>query len=79
MEYIMWLHNFFSTRGYCSLDKPKLVKRSIEINNKVYFHYRFRTWSYSSFNWIHEAFYKEGIKFIPNNIDQFLTPLTLAI
>jgi len=78
VEYLMWLHKFYSERGYCSSQKPEL-KRNIGKGNKIYFSYKFRTWTYSSWNWIYEAFYQNKIKVVPSNIDQLLTPLTLAI
>lgn len=78
VEYLMWLHSFFSSRGYCSPSKPKLIK-SIQKGNKVYFSYRFRTWSYVSFNWIHSSFYINGSKQVPPFISDLLTPMALAI
>lgn len=85
VEYLMWLHKFFSERGYCSSLKPKL-KRNINKGNVVYFSYKFRTWTYSSLNWIYHAFYANSvddsgkiIKVIPANIEELLTPLGLAI
>jgi ubiquinol-cytochrome c reductase cytochrome b subunit len=85
VEYLMWLHKFFSERGYCSSSTPKLA-RNINKGNVVYFSYKFRTWTYSSLNWIYHAFYADAvggsgkkIKVIPTNIEELLTPLTLAI
>lgn len=83
VEYLMWLHKFFSERGYCSSFKPRL-KRNINKGNVVYFSYKFRTWTYSSLNWIYHAFYTEvgpgkKIKVIPAKIEELLTPLALAI
>lgn len=127
VEYLMWFHNFFAVRGYCNPEKPKLHKR-IKKNNVVFFHYRFNSYTYSSFNWIHDIFYSSfldlpsciaapcfadqagggaelgaleqdkkryikpallsmkeeqckmrGVKIIPRNISEFLTPLALAI
>lgn len=75
------LHNWkvFSSAGYCSTYKPKLIK-SIGKNNKVYFHIRFQTWTYSSFNYIHELFYKDNKKIIPSYdiLYKIITPLALA-
>jgi len=80
VEYLMWLHNFYAIRGYCSLNKPKISKKVSKINNKIYFYYRFRTWSYSSFNWIYDLFYlSDGTKRVPSNIEELITPLALAI
>lgn len=40
---------------------------------------RFNTFSFSSFNWIRESFYPNGIKIIPSIIDDYLTAQGLAI
>ena len=78
VEYLMWLHKFYSERGYCSSKKPEL-KRNIGNQNKVYFSYKFRTWTFSSWNWIYDAFYPNKIKIVPSDIDQLLTPLALGV
>ena len=82
VEYLMWFHSYFSTRGYCSTQKPKLHKR-IKQKGEIFFHYRVNTYTFSSFNWIHDMFYTlvQGrfVKIIPSNIEEFLTPLALAI
>ena len=82
VEYLMWFHSYFSTRGYCNINKPELKKR-IRKNGEIYFHYSINTFTFSSFNWIHDMFYmcSEGkyVKIIPLNIEQYLTPLALAI
>ena len=82
VEYLMWFHSYFSTRGYCNINKPELKKR-IRKNGEIYFHYSINTYTFSSFNWIHDMFYmcSEGkyVKIIPHNIEQYLTPLALAI
>jgi hypothetical protein len=47
--------------------------------------YRFKTFTYSDFNWLHSLFYRydhninKFIKIIPNNIGDFLTPLAIAV
>lgn len=48
-------------------------------NNKVRSVIRFNTYSYSSLNWIYDAFYLKGNKIIPPFIENDLTPLTLAL
>jgi ubiquinol-cytochrome c reductase cytochrome b subunit len=40
---------------------------------------RFSTWTYTSFNWIHDLWYKNNIKCIPESIGEYLTLLALAI
>lgn len=85
-EYIFKLHSFFKEKGYCSLEKPK-VKKQIGKNNKVYFSIKFKTFSFSSFNYLYDCFYfKQEInektifkKIIPENISSFLTEKAFAI
>ena len=84
VEYLMWFHSYLSIRGYCNSHKPKLKKR-IRKNGEVFFHYRINSYTFSSFNWIHEMFYKFNelenklVKIIPYEIEKYLTPLALAI
>lgn len=78
VKYLMCLHKFFSERGYCTSKKPKL-KRNIALGNKNYFSYKFRTWTFSNLNWIYKSFYKNKVKVVPNNIQDLLSPLALAV
>lgn len=78
MEYLMWYHSFFAERGYMSLEKPN-IKTRIGKNSKIRFYYRVRTWSFASLNWIHESFYPKGKKIVPKNLEQFFSPLAIAI
>ena len=78
----MWFHNYLSERGYCNTNKPKLKER-IRKNGTVYYHYSINSFTFSSLNWMHDMFYRKienkYIKIIPDNIEQFLTPISLAI
>jgi ubiquinol-cytochrome c reductase cytochrome b subunit len=74
----MWFHKFLAERGYCSPQRPRLLTR-IGKKGKMRFYYRIRTWTFSSFNWIGEAFYFNGTKIVPCCIGDFLTPLALAV
>jgi ubiquinol-cytochrome c reductase cytochrome b subunit len=79
--YLFAIHKYISVRGYCNIEKPK-QKSVIGKNNKVYFFRQIRTYSFASFNWLHEAFYPDDrIKRVPRRelLDQFLTPLALGI
>lgn len=84
VEYLMWYHKFFSDRGYCNPNTPKLMKR-IRKNGEITFEYNINSYTYASFNWIHEMFYtfdeerKKYIKILPKNLEQFLTPQALAV
>lgn len=78
LSYIYWLHSIVSENGYCIPNTPKTYTKlgKLGIVRKVA---RFHTWTYSSFNWINESWYSNGIKIVPQNIEKYLTPLALAI
>jgi ubiquinol-cytochrome c reductase cytochrome b subunit len=40
---------------------------------------RFKTWTYSNLNYLHEEWYKNNSKILPYNIAEYITPLSLAI
>jgi hypothetical protein len=56
VEYLMWFHSYLSTRGYCNINKPKLKIR-IRKKGEIFFHCRINSYTFSSFNWIHDMFY----------------------
>ena len=79
-EYLFWLYNFFYTRGYCSNLEPRKYSRILKShNNKEYFGYEFNTYTFRSFNWVYDMFYKKGKKIISPKLEYYLTPLALAI
>lgn len=78
VEYLMWLWKKFSKSGYTSNKKPK-INKIIGKKNEMYYSIKFRTWTFSSFNWIHELFYQDNKKRVPKNIKNYLTPLALAV
>jgi hypothetical protein len=82
MEYLFWYHEYLSSRGYCSSSKPILKERITEKGTK-YYQYRVNSYTFHSFNWIHEMFYKlvdnKYVKFVPLNIEKYLSPFALAI
>jgi ubiquinol-cytochrome c reductase cytochrome b subunit len=55
------------------------VSHRLGVKGKLRKIVRFSTWTYTSFNWIHDIWYKDGIKRVPDCIDLYLTPLALAI
>jgi Cytochrome c oxidase subunit III/LAGLIDADG DNA endonuclease family len=77
-EYLLFLHSCLSNFGYCKKEIP-LIKTSISNDNKLRYYYRFRTYTFSSFNWIYDSFYINNRKVIPSFIGEYLTPLALAI
>lgn len=77
-EYLVWFHRFFKDKGYCSETEPKIHIRLGKKGKKRYL-YRFRTFTFTSFDWIRELFYTNGVKGVPKNIGQYITPLALAV
>lgn len=79
MEYASFLHKFFSDRQYCS-PAPLKKSRQVAKGGKAYYSVRFRTYSYSSLNFLQELFYPKNLsKRVPSNINSLLTPRALAI
>lgn len=78
-DYLFFLYNFFLDRGYCTKLIPRLYTRKIKGINKVYNGYEFNTFTFRSFVWLHELFYKKGKKYINTEIVNYFTPLALAI
>lgn len=77
-EYLLWLHNSLLNLGYCKKDIPQIFTR-ISNSGKIRYIFRFRTFTFSSFEWIYNGFYKDGKKIVPKNIENYLTPLALAV
>lgn len=79
MEYVHYLFSFFAERGYCSPSKPKITKQ-IGKSGKIYYSLKVRTFSFSSLNYLHNAFYPNGtVKRVPENITEMLSPRALAV
>lgn len=78
IKYILFLHKIFSDLGYCNPKTPAIRTR-LGVKGKVIKTVRFSTWTYTSFNWIHDLWYKNIIKCVPECIGEYLTPLALAI
>ena len=78
-EYLFSLYEFFLNRGYCSNNPPRKYTRMIKGINKTYYGFEFNTFTFRSFVWIYDLFYKKGKKIVSLNIENYITPLTLAI
>jgi LAGLIDADG DNA endonuclease family protein/cytochrome c oxidase subunit II-like protein len=80
-DYLFWLYNFFYTRGYCSNLEPRKYTRILNKKSiiKEHYGYEFNTFTFRSFNWIHDMFYHKGKKKISLKIENYLTPLSLAV
>lgn len=77
VEYIIWLHKTLFEHGYCKENIPQIQSRTI--NGKLIYYCRFRTFTFSSFNWIYEGFYVNKVKIVPNWIDMYIEPISLAL
>jgi ubiquinol-cytochrome c reductase cytochrome b subunit len=80
-EYLLWLHSTISAVGYCKPDIP-IIQTRLDRNGQLRYIYRFRTYTYSSFNWIYEEWYPKGTrKIIPEEgiLNLYLSPMALAI
>jgi ubiquinol-cytochrome c reductase cytochrome b subunit len=78
VKYLLWLHNQLATAGYCNPTVPTIGKR-LGKKGKVRKTIRFVTWTYTSFDWIYDLWYVNGVKVVPQSIGDYLTPLALAI
>jgi len=88
VAYLHWFHQYLAQREYCSEKKPRLERR-IGPRGKIRFYCRVRTYSFSSFNWIYDAFYvpsfsstgsQQRKKVVPKDLCwTLLTPLALAV
>ena len=77
-EYLFWIHKYLADRGYCS-NKIPIMEKLIGKKGKIYYSYIINTYTYTSLNYIYNLFYEKNIKIIPSNIEEYLTPLALAI
>lgn len=64
--------------GYCTNPNPKIF---YEKGPEDYIEYsiQFNSYTYQSFNWIYDIWYQNDIKKVPINIQEYLTPITIAI
>ena len=77
-EYLLWLHSKLFELGYCKSTAPTIRSRTFKTGKVSYF-IRFESFTFTSFNWIREAFYPKTRKIVPLDIGNYLTPLALAI
>ena len=78
VAYLMHLHSYLASFGYVNPDKPRL-SRYIGKNGKIYYRLKFRTWTFSRLAFLHNAWYKDGVKVLPKDLEFYLTPLSLAV
>ena len=79
IEYLVWLHAQIFKHGYCKENIPQIQSRLGSSAGRLAYYCRFRTFTFSSFYWIYEGFYSKGKKALPGWIEQYLSPVALAI
>ena len=60
-EYVFWLHKFFASQGYSSPKKP-VPKKQIGKKNNIFFSIKFKTFCFSSLNFLYDSFYSTNKK-----------------
>nr|YP_009663703.1 hypothetical protein [Dactylella tenuis]QCW06841.1 hypothetical protein [Dactylella tenuis] len=78
VKYLLWLHNQLATAGYCNSDSPKITTK-LGKHGKVVKIVRFSSWTFRGFNWIYDLWYINDKKRVPQFIQEYLTPLALAV
>jgi LAGLIDADG DNA endonuclease family len=74
--YILHLYDLF--KDYCTSAPKKYDRLPDKRTDKVYSRIQFYTYSLPCFNYYHSLFYVNGVKIIPKNIGELLTPVSLA-
>jgi hypothetical protein len=64
--------------GYVSNKKPVLLQRVEKEDNRVRYYYRLNTFTFSSFTWIYDLFYAHKTKHVSEQLELYLTPVSLA-
>ena len=81
-EFLLWLHSKISSLGYCKSAIPQIHSR-LHFDGSLRYSFRFRTFTFSSFLWIYDAFYLSHNsikrKIVPSFLSSYLTPLALAV
>jgi hypothetical protein len=75
-DYIYHLFQLFSS--YSKMEAPRHYEYFDKRTKKIYYSISFNTYSLPCFNYYHSLFYVNGVKIIPKNIGELLTPAGLA-
>ena len=74
IEFALWIYIILA--HYCQ-SLPCLYKGSL--NGKVFYGLALKTRAYPCFTLLHSAWYSNGVKVLPSNIFEDLTPIALAV
>src|SRR5689334_6628208 len=72
--YAIWFNKFLYIRGYSAHSKPNWYT-----DKTGYKACLIRTVKFTNLSWIYKEFYPQGIKIVPKNIQDWLSPFVLAI
>lgn len=76
IEYIVQFYNKF-TDIIVGVNKP-IIKKVISKNNKLFYYWKAETYYLKSFKWLYEMFYKNDLKIVPLNLNNYLTAMALS-
>ena len=79
LNYSLTLHDFFFAVGYCNRPDTSIIIKELGKKGKLFKTRSFNTWTYTSFDWIYDMWYKNNVKTVPQSIGEYLTPLALAV
>jgi hypothetical protein len=74
--YMIHLYDLF--KDYCGSGLKYIERKPDLRTGKIYSTIRFNSYSLLCFNYYHSLFYVDGVKIIPLNIEELLTPVGLA-
>lgn len=77
-DYLLYLHSLIANLGFCNTNIPKIQTR-LGNKGKIRKCIRFNTWTYNQFNIIHDLWYLDNNKRLPNNFKDYFSPISLAI
>ncbi len=80
IEYLVKFYNYFYNIGWidCKSNKPRL-KEIIAKKDKILYYFNVKTHYLTDLNWLYDLFYLKGIKTLPENLQEHLTPLSLSV
>lgn len=74
--FIELVHGLMFAAGLCNMTSPTI--KTATVSGFKYLYSSFTTRSFKEWNELHHNWYPSGIKVLPDNISQLLTPISLA-
>ena len=75
-DYILHLYELF--KDYCKAAPKIITPMAHKKTGKVYPYIKFEARTLPCFNYYYDIFHRAGVKYVPTNIAELLTPLSLA-